>query len=80
LNSRGAGALFLAIAFLLLLAAAVAPVFGQLIPVPPEPATAGTALWDGRTVEVLLQGLIILTGVFSILLLLGPDPKGGGRT
>ena len=38
----------------------------------------GVALWKGRTYEALLQGMIILAGVFSILLLLGL--KQSGRT
>lgn len=33
-------------------------------------ASAGAALWTGRTFEVVLQGFIILAGVVSILLLL----------
>jgi len=37
----------------------------------PQLTTAGAALWKDRTYEVILQGLIILAGVVSILLLLG---------
>ncbi|MDD3136482.1 MAG: hypothetical protein PHF57_14135 [Methanoregula sp.] len=37
----------------------------------PHLTPAGAALWNDRTYEVLLQGLIILAGVVSILLLLG---------
>jgi len=37
----------------------------------PKLATTGAALWKDRTYEVILQGLIILAGVVSILLLLG---------
>jgi hypothetical protein len=32
---------------------------------------AGAVMWHDRTFEVILQGFIILAGVFSILLLLG---------
>lgn len=35
--------------------------------------SAGVAIWKGRTIEVVVQGIIILSGVISILLLLGPD-------
>jgi len=37
----------------------------------PHLTPAGAALWKDRTYEVLLQGFIILSGVVSILLLLG---------
>ncbi len=39
----------------------------------PHIASAGTALWKDRTNEVVFQGIIILSGVVSILLLLGSD-------
>ncbi len=42
----------------------------------PVPAGIGAALWKNRTYEALLQGLIILAGVLSILLLLGLKPAG----
>ena len=42
-----------------------------------HPVTAaGAAIWKGRTSEVVVQGIIILAGVVSILLLLGPDKSG----
>lgn len=34
-------------------------------------ASAGDALWKGRTFEVILQGIMILSAVMSIILLLG---------
>jgi len=37
----------------------------------PTETAAGTVMWKDRTFEVVLQGFIILAGVFSILLLLG---------
>lgn len=37
----------------------------------------GAALWNGRAPEVIFQGFIILSGIISILLLLGPDKSGG---
>ena len=36
----------------------------------------GSALWNDRTYEALLQGMIILAGVLSILLLLGLKQSG----
>jgi len=77
MKARSAGTLLLMAAFFLISTAAIAPVFAQLSPAVPATVTAGTALWAGRTGEVLLQGLIILAGVFVILLLLGHDSTGG---
>jgi hypothetical protein len=58
--------LFLVI-FMYMLGAAV-------IVLPPSlPATTavGEALWKGRTFEVILQGIMILSGVMSVILLIG---------
>lgn len=55
---------------------------GGLFPAP-EPGVittfggAGSALWKGRTPEVIFQGFILLSGIISIVLLLGPDRSGG---
>jgi hypothetical protein len=73
MNARAACALLIGAGLFLLLCAAVAPsaaITGPLPVVLPPEAGAGTALWDDRTCEAILQGFIILTGVFSILLLL----------
>ena len=42
----------------------------------PQVTTAGYVIWKGRTIEVVFQGIIILAGVVSILLLLGHDKSG----
>jgi hypothetical protein len=42
----------------------------------PQVTTAGDVIWKGRTIEVVFQGIIILAGVVSILLLLGHDKSG----
>ena len=42
----------------------------------PVVAGAGAALWKDRTYETMLQGIIILAGVLSILLLLGSKQSG----
>lgn len=39
---------------------------------PQAAMTVGEALWHGRTFEVILQGIMILSGVMSIILLIGP--------
>ena len=43
----------------------------------PQATGAGAAIWKERTIEVVFQGIIILAGVISILLLLGPDKSRG---
>lgn len=37
---------------------------------------AGAAIWKDRTYDTILQGVIILAGVMSILLLLGKKQSG----
>jgi hypothetical protein len=56
--------------------ALVIPVSLPFPAVPPVSPVAGAALWKGRTYEALLQGMIILAGVLSILLLLGKKQSG----
>ena len=66
---------------ILLLAALVAaliPAAPALPAVEPVSTGVGTALWEGRTVEVLLQGFIILAGAIAVLLFLGSrSPREG---
>lgn len=73
MNAKGACALVMAILFLIVFWVAV----GQGVPVVPVTVPsltfAGAAMWKGRTFEVILQGLIILSGVVAILLLLRMD-------
>ena len=73
MNAKSACALILAILFLIVLWVTV----GEGVPVLPATAPpltiAGAAMWKGRTFEVILQGLIILSGVVAILLLLHTD-------
>jgi hypothetical protein len=57
--------------FLVLVCLLLVPLLAPWPAAAPSATSAGTALWSGRTGEVILQGLIILSGVFSILLLLG---------
>jgi len=61
------GALFLALFVLVLGPAIAAGPQG-----PPATTAVGEALWQGRTFEVILQGIMILAGVMSIILLIGP--------
>jgi hypothetical protein len=71
MNAKTAFAIILGVFFLLLLIAVLVPDAAVWpISIPAETA-AGTVMWKDRTFEVVLQGFIILAGVFSILLLLG---------
>lgn len=63
---------FLVIILILALSVAAGPV------TPPVITGAGDALWKGRTFEVVLQGIMILSAVLSIILLLGPGRLRGG--
>lgn len=69
------GILFLLV-FILILATGIAagPVAS------PVTASAGDALWKGRTFEVILQGIMILSAVMSIILLLGSGRSRGGSS
>jgi len=78
MNAKDACAGLLGILFLgIFIALVVPPVVSWPAIIPVSPGV-GAALWKGRTYETLLQGMIILAGVFSILLLLGL--KQSGRT
>lgn len=71
MNAKTAFALILGMLFLLLFIAVLVP-DATVWPVSiPTETAAGTVMWKDRTFEVVLQGFIILAGVFSILLLLG---------
>ena len=73
MNAKGACALVLAILFLIVFWVAVGQGVSLLPATTPPLTIAGAALWKGRTFEVILQGLIILSGVVAILLLLRTD-------
>ncbi len=79
MRRREAGAAVLGIAFIAVIVAVLLPHFSLIPPGVPATAPAGEALWTGRTGEVLYQGLVILAGVFTILLLLGKERSGGGE-
>lgn len=77
MNGKNACALFLGVAFLILVIVVVIPQVTTW-PVSPVPVVAaGEALWNGRTYEVILQGFIMLAGVMAILLLLGLNHSRG---
>jgi hypothetical protein len=76
MNAKNACACILGTAFLVVFIALIVPhaaAWPSIIPVSPG---VGDALWKGRTYEALLQGMIVLAGVLSILLLLGLKQSG----
>jgi hypothetical protein len=71
MNAKGLAGLILAMVFLALFMVSVMP---GTIPWPasgPAVTDLGIAKWEGRTLEVLIQGFILFSGVVAILLLLG---------
>ena len=76
MNAKNACAVLLGIVFLAIFIVLVVPhaqSWPAIVPVSPP---VGAALWKGRTYEALLQGMIVLAGVLSILLLLGLKQSG----
>jgi hypothetical protein len=76
MNAKNACAVILGTVFLGIFIAIIAPPALSWPVIPPLSSGVGVALWNGRTYEVLLQGMIILAGVLSILLLLGLNQSG----
>jgi len=72
MNRKTVYAIVIGMAFAILFIIAMAPVSAVWPPVPPQAIPVGAVMWKGRTLEAILQGFILLAGVFSILLLLGP--------
>jgi hypothetical protein len=70
MNIKNACAVILGTGFLVLFIALIIPHALTWPVTAPVSSGAGAALWKGRTYEALLQGMIILAGVLSILLLL----------
>ena len=73
MNAKSACALVLAILFIIVFFVALGQGVPALPATAPQLTIAGASLWKGRTFEVILQGLIILSGVVAILLLLRTD-------
>lgn len=76
MNARDAGAALLGGLFLALFILLVIPPAESWTAVAVISPAVGEALWGTRTYEALLQGMIILSGVLSILLLLGKGRPG----
>ena len=71
MNHRSVLGLALGILFLLVFIVILASGIAAGPVASPVAASAGEALWKGRTFEVILQGIMILSAVMSIILLLG---------
>ncbi len=71
MNAKTAFAILLGVLFLLLFITVFVPDAPTWPVTIPTNTAAGIVMWKDRTFEVILQGFIILAGVFSILLLLG---------
>ena len=76
MNAKTACAIILGTVFLVLFIALVVPHFTSWLTVTPVSAGIGVALWKGRAYDTILQGIILLAGVMSILLLLGLKQSG----
>ncbi len=71
MNRKALSALLIAGVFLALFLLALIPEdLGWSTP-PGGGSTVGQAMWESRTFEILVQGLVLLGGVVAILLLLG---------
>ncbi len=71
MNAKTLAGAILAIAFVALFTAALIPAAIAWPATPPTATGVGIAMWETRTFEVLLQGVVLLGGVVAILLLLG---------
>jgi hypothetical protein len=71
MNAKTAFAIILGALFLLLFITVLVPDAATWPVTIPTNTATGIVMWKDRTFEVILQGFIILAGVFSILLLLG---------
>jgi len=78
MNHRSVLGLALGILFLLVFIVILASGIAAGPVASPVAASAGEALWKGRTFEVILQGIMILSAVMSIILLLGSGRSRGG--
>ncbi len=71
MNGKLVAGLVIGVAFLGLLVYAVLPAAITWPASGPAGTGVGTAIWQDRTFEVIIQSIILLGGVVAILLLLG---------
>lgn len=77
MKAKGLAGLILGVAFLALFMASVLPGALSWPASGPVMTNLGMVKWEGRTIEVLLQGFILFSGVVAILLLLGARRSRG---
>ncbi len=73
MKTKGVISVVLGVSFFCIFIITIVTDMPDLSAVLPQITTPGTSLWKDRTNEVVFQGIIILSGVVSILLLLGSD-------
>jgi hypothetical protein len=76
MNAKSIYAIAIGTVFFLLFVTLVAPYHVPWPAATTENSPVGIALWEGRTYETVFQGVIILAGVFSILLLVRTGTTG----
>jgi hypothetical protein len=77
MNPKGLAGVLLGLAFLVLFVASVMPGTLSWPASGPVVTDLGIVKWESRTVEVLVQGFILFSGVVAILLLLGARKSRG---
>jgi hypothetical protein len=77
MNPKGLAGVLIGVAFLALFMALVIPGTISWPASGPAMTNLGIAKWEGRTLEVLIQGFILFSGVVAILLLLGARKSRG---
>lgn len=71
MNAKRLAGVILGVAFLALFLVSVLPGTISWPATGPAMTDLGSVKWEGRTLEVLIQGFILFSGVVAILLLLG---------
>ena len=77
MNPKGLAGVLLGLVFLALFLVSVMPGTISWPATGPVVTDLGIVKWEGRTLEVLIQGFILFSGVIAILLLLGARRSRG---
>lgn len=77
MNIKDLSGVILGIAFLMIFIVLVLPSTISWPVIGPISTDVGVVKWEGRTLEVLFQGFILLSGVVAILMLLGSRRSKG---
>ena len=76
MNAKNICALLLGSVFLAIFSLLIIPHVVSSSAAIPVIAGAGAAIWKDRIYDTMLQGIILLAGIMSILLLLGSKQSG----